>query len=320
MLIKPFLARCDDRTSMPKLHPTSGTPEEWFSNSILQKYESIGFSFDFFIDWSKHPSCIVPVVWVKRILRKPHTYNEFVKNLNKNLTEEFGLEYITRLSSFASICGFQVQLIVYRDDFEWQNRGSEILLVTLIRSGNNETNFEYSVITIDQLKEIIKKNSGGPVKVGSKGLIYGTSRLECYLSKTDSLYPGDVDLIVLDARNKPKAILEFKKHTLQAPISDQKLSNYYPYPDGRKYDRLAILQDFLIQKTGDYVPLLVLYYPTQGAYKEGRMELLQRDKGKLSTRAASNFDLPTKNSISEYDRIVRKLENAIVYSRNIEKK
>ena len=40
------------------------------------------------------------------------------------------------------------------------------------------------------------------------------------------------------------AILEFKKHSSNQKypnLEDQTLSNYYPTPDGRKYDRLSLL-------------------------------------------------------------------------------
>lgn len=316
MLTKPYLAKCSDRTSMPKEHPTSGSPEDWFSNSVLQRHGLIGLTFDFFVDWSKNPSSLKPVVWVKRSLSSPHTYNRLIEDLHKNLVMEFGIGFLTRLASFASNYQLLVQFVIYRDDFNWGDETSEILLVNLLNS-NNKILFDNRIISVRQLKDLIKQNSGGPIRVGSKGLIYGTSRLECFLSKTDSLYPGDADLVIIDAENKPKAILEFKKHTLQSPILNQALSNYYPYPDGRKYDRLAILQEYL-SRSGEHVPLLVLYYPTNGAFKEGRVELLQGTIGKLSARAAGNFNLPIRGSLENYDSIVSKIKNAIAYSKRVD--
>jgi hypothetical protein len=162
---------------------------------------------------------------------------------------------------------------------------------------------------------MIRSYSGGPIQIGSKGLIYGTSRLECYLSSTDSLYPGDVDLIVLNPNNRPSAILEFKKHTLATNIREQKLSNYYPRPDGRKYDRLELLREF-ISGDGGNVPLLVLYYPTNSAFTEGRLELLKGNTGHLATKATGNFLLPTDKSHDKYNNIVSKIVKAIEYHHN----
>jgi hypothetical protein len=184
-------------------------------------------------------------------------------------------------------------------------------------SNNNQQDLvdNHSIISIESFKELIRYNSGGPVQIGSKALIYGTSNLECYLSGTNSLYPGDVDLILLDRSNKPVGILEFKKHTLSTPISKQRLANYYPYPDGRKYNRLSILKDYLSNESNT-VPFFVIYYPTNSECTEGRLELLHGAANNLSTKTASNFALPINNSHKEYSKMIDKLKKAIAYHYN----
>lgn len=315
MLVKPFLAKCSDRTSMPKSHPTSGNPEDWLSSELLLEHELLGITFDFFVDWSANPNKITPTIWVKRILKSEFTYAEVVADLHNVLITEFGFEYLERLISFCTDCQLQMQLIIFRDDFDWVNPLSEILVVNLSNNNQQDLVDKHSIISIEIFKELIRNNSGGPVQIGSKALIYGTSSLECYLSGTNSLYPGDVDLILLDRSNKPAGILEFKKHTLDTPISKQRLKNYYPYPDGRKYNRLSILKDYLSNESNT-VPFFVIYYPTNSECTEGRLELLQGAANNLSTKTASNFALPINNSHEEYSKMIDKLKKAIAYHYN----
>lgn len=47
MLVKPYLALTTDRNKLPKSHPFSGAPEEWFINDILKQRSVFGVSFDF---------------------------------------------------------------------------------------------------------------------------------------------------------------------------------------------------------------------------------------------------------------------------------
>lgn len=312
MLQMPYLALCENRAVMPKNHPSSGAPEDWFSNDILNQNELFGITFDFFIDWSQNPYSVTPVIWIKRILSFNYTYNDLLTNIDYVIINEFGQDYINRLTAFASIYDFQVQFLFFRDDSDWSNDNSQLLIVNAEKDVDGNITFNGNHIFISQLRELIRANSGGPIRIGQKGLIYGTSRLECFLSKTDSLYPGDVDLIILDKQNIPRGILEFKKHTLNNPIDSQKLSNYYPMPDGRKYDRLALLKDYL-SREGNKIPFFVIYYPTNGEIKQGRLELLQGVAGTLSTRAASNFPLPHNKTLEDYTKVVIKLKNAIAW-------
>lgn len=311
MLIKPFLAKCGDRTSLPKAHLTSGAPEEWFSNEILAPHGFFGLTFDFFVDWSARPVCLRPVVWVKRILAPPHTYPQFIEDLQANLLAEFSAAYLKRLVSFAKSHQLDAQLIIFRDDFDWKAETTELLLVYVSERDSGNFCFDPFILTLKQLKQRIQLYSGGPVQMGSKGLFYGTSNLECVLSGTDSLYPGDVDLVLLNKADQPVGLLEFKKHTLDTPITDQRLSNYYPRPDGRKYDRLAILKDYLSSVKGSHIPLLVIYYPTVVGCTEGKLEVLVGSTGKLATKAASNLKLPLSKSPEAYNLLVHVLKKTI---------
>ena len=85
MLTKPFLAKCGDRSSMPKSHPSSGSPEEWLSDEMLAPHNLSGITFDFFVNWSATPNSITPVIWLKRILLPEFSYQQVLENLENIL-------------------------------------------------------------------------------------------------------------------------------------------------------------------------------------------------------------------------------------------
>lgn len=316
MFLSPYLAGCADRTLMPKIHPKSGGPEHWFSDASLAHHHYFGLSFDFFVNWSLNPCEITPVVWIKVILSPEFNYADVADNLTEVMTSHFGESYLTLLDSFKNQNSFTVQFIVFRDDADWTNESSELLIATFTGRSDKEFIFDSEMVPINAFKEIIQKHSGGPIEIGSKKLIYGTSKLECYLSKTDSLYPGDVDLIVFNERFEPIALLEYKKHNLQNSISEQNLSNYYPNPDARKYNRLAILRDHL-GKIHPNLPIFNVYYPTNPDFSEGRLELLKGTVGNLETSLGSDFLLPKSLTHEEFDGILNKLQKAISYHKSL---
>ena len=201
--------------------------------------------------------------------------------------------------------------IVFHDDLDWSNDRNELLIVSLFFKEGHYS-FSPQKYSLSEFKELIKSHSGGPVSIGSKGLIYGTSRLECSLSKTDSLYPGDADLLLLNEDNKAVCILEFKKHTLSSPISEQCFTNYYPRPDGRKYKRLALLRDYLASKSNSRILFFVLYYPTQ-TYIEQQWKLEVIEGNAFSLRATDSFifELPADKSDNEYKKVIEKISQVI---------
>lgn len=316
MLSAPYLAKCSDRNSMPKFHPTSGSPEDWFSDAMLSRHNYLGLSFDFFVNWSKQPNVLTPVIWVKRILEPSVPYQKVLENLSDILVSHFGNTYFTLLDSFRNVNSLSVQLIIFHDDFNWSDSKSNLLMVDFKGKSESGFIFEGNIVDIELFKSIIQSHSGGPIQIGSKGLIYGTSNLECFLSTTTSLYPGDVDLIVFNKKFEPLALLEYKKHTLTSSISDQKLSNYYPSPDGRKYNRLSILRDYLGQISPN-LPLFNIYYPTNPAFNQGKMELLKGATGSLQTNVGSIFPLPRSTKETEFDEIIIKLTKGISYHKSL---
>lgn len=313
MLLFPFLAKCTDRKDLPQLHPTSGSPENWFAEKILARHNYLSLSFDFFVNWSENPSVITPVIWIKKVLDPAYDYTDIIDNLSDILSYHFGTVYLDLLDSFRKRYSLAVQIIICRDDIQWGD-DSEIFIVTFLGKTRQGMTYKSDCLKIRDFKKIIQKHSGGPVQIGAKGLMYGTTNLECYLSKTTSLYPGDVDLILFNQNHDPLALIEYKKHTLTSSISCQQLSNYYPRPDGRKYNRLSMLRDFL--SGNNYkLPIINIYYPTNPSCRQGRMELLKGSTGDLQTDILSNFPLPLNES--EYEGVIKKLTKAICYHQSI---
>ena len=319
MLEDPTLARCGRRTLRPPVHPTSGEPAEWFSPQQLEAAGLSGMSFDFFVNWNSSPPSLTPVIWIKKILKPPHTYQKLAENLPLVLAQEMGEPSIRLLLSFTKAYSLELQLLIFRDDQDWADANSSVLLCTMEEAGDTFS-VDSEEIPIDVLQQLIRLHSGGAVKIGQKGLFYGTSSLECFLSTTDSLYPGDIDLLVLDSTGKPAAILEYKKHTLSTPIGEQKISNYYPRPDGRKYNRLFVLQDYLASRSQQTnIPFFIIYYPTAPAATEGRIELIKGKYGQLCTMAARNFSLPREKTKAAFEEITELLKRGIAYYHREEK-
>ncbi|OCX54851.1 hypothetical protein BEL04_07925 [Mucilaginibacter sp. PPCGB 2223] len=286
MLNKPFLAKCDDRRVLPKEHPTSGNPDDWFHNDLISKVGLTGISFDYFINWKESSPIVTPVIWIKRFLQTEYSYDALLGNVDKAIKEEFGTNYIKVLSEFANKYSLAVQFIIFKDEQDWTSASSQICIVNLNLDNNT---FEPDLINLDGFKLLIQTYSGGAVSVGTKGLIYGTSRLECTLSHTNAAYPGDMDLLVLNEQFSPVLMLEYKKDTQGGPIENQKLSNYYPSRDKRKYDRLAIFRDFL-QTQVQQIPIAVVYYSTSTAITQIKIELINGEPNAVKSLASKVFN------------------------------
>lgn len=89
------------------------------------------------------------------------------------------------------------------------------------------------------LKDHLKETNGGD-RLGTKGLIIGNSGVECFLSKSSQIFPGDADAVCILA-DIPKAIIEYKSHTIDDEMENHLIERYYPTKDPRKYRSLWIL-------------------------------------------------------------------------------
>jgi len=252
MLSCPRLAKCDDRSEVAKTNSRGG-PEQWFTRSTLDSFGLAGITFDFFVDWNTDHCA--DEIWIKRLSSLDPA--GFLAQGPASLTQALALlgDDLNLVSRFAAAHKLSAFYQVFCEDVDWAKTPGEILQANIAEGVFSKLELRSLTETMDRIRQL----SGGRVRIGPKGLIYGTSTLECYLSHTDALWPGDVDCVLIETSSgRVRAILEYKKHNLESRIEDQSLINYYPRPDARKYDRLALLRDRL----GGDVPIFVIYYST----------------------------------------------------------
>ncbi|MDZ7362714.1 MAG: hypothetical protein ONB46_18600 [candidate division KSB1 bacterium] len=145
----------------------------------------------------------------------------------------------------------------------------------------------------------IRKLRGDRVPLGPGGLVYSTSSLECFLSKTADFWPGDADAVLVDGKNLARAILEFKKHNLDTPIENQTLQNYRDR-DKLKYQSLGLLHDRL--QAAATLPILLVYYPTQSHIKNVKIERLAGPYDALHVVDAHVSELPRRSAADSFCR------------------
>jgi hypothetical protein len=287
---------CGNRSVRSKQHSIAGGPEDWFTDNLLSNQGYKGISFDFFVNWKLYE--LSPEIWIKRVVAdKYQPWPEYhTEAIQQALASCDGTSTLETLAQFFLRYRLTLYYQLFKESVDWRRHPSPIVTVTIENTGSISLVEETPLPT---LKSRIQLLSGGPVAIGSKGLIYGTTTLECYLSRTDAAWPGDVDMIIVDGSGGAVAILEFKKHTLNSPIEEQALSNYYPSPDGRKYDRMAVLRDHLSPD----VPIVILYYPTQTQIHSLKLELIAGKRGKLGALQSRLVPLPTKHDTKAHQQL-----------------
>lgn len=269
---KPVLAKSEDRAILAKHHPYSGEPEEWIRSAI---------SFDFFIDWRNYE--VQNEIWVKRLLEVGETppitgieaYLQYYDSSFED-TMYFAKRYSRDLHYF-----------LIHDYQNWKD-DSSILYDLHCR----EEKWICETMSLGDIKQRIYHLSGGETKMGPKGLIYSTSNLEAELSKTNYLWPGDVDGIILTKTDKrPYAILEYRKHT-RSTLPESVYHYYMSGKDRRKYDRLQLLKDSINSE----LKLIVVTYPVLEGQKNLLLESVQVDvlRGKMEIEDSRLCPVPVK--------------------------
>jgi len=246
-ITKLKLAKCEDRTVLAS---NINNPEALIKPSLGKEYYS--YNFNFFVDWNRTPYEIKPVFWITRLLRYKV---DFSKISNSDILNAFnengGQEYLKNLNEVLGSYGkIECVLLGEREGYK-VNSMSPYWKIDI--DNNIETN------NVNHLSKLIFKSRGGEAPMGSKGLIYGTSDIECYLSKTGNNYPGDCDSLI-SKDGKVAAIIEFKKHTLDDDISNHLAGKYYSQgKDIRKYEALFALGRMF----NNSPPVIILYFSTK---------------------------------------------------------
>lgn len=296
---EPVLARCCDRSDMAKVNPVIGEPQQYINNNLLRQLGLVGISFDFFIDWKN--LLFNREVWIKlpyRGARLPDA--ELISLLRKQ-------DRLVDLVKFSKYNNLSVSAMIFNDYQDWSDLQSFVINAYWSSDYINKNGLLINDLPINEIKNRIIKMSGGKIKIGEKGLIFGTSRLECYLSRTDALWPGDVDLLIYSSRDfSPLAIIEYKKHTKNSKISfdNQNIKNYYPQPDKRKYDRLIYLSNQLALRP---IPIYIFYYSTNAEETYLLVEsFVIRESGDILNNI-TKFNIDAADVNGSYIKIIRSL-------------
>lgn len=272
-----FQAKCDNRNVVTS---PGVDPMHWIEKALASNMKSV--SFHFFMNWNAKPVEVAGPLWLTSLVTasSPDEVSgasdddvlaAFHQTGSGDRLRELAV-LATRLSTSAT------GVLLAEMNTQHLSDKSPVWLVTL----NDESGQKYDIerITLAGLSQRIERIRGGPAALGSKGLIYGTSAMECWLSKTQNLFPGDCDCLIIKA-GCPAALLEMKKHTLPVPISENLVSRYYPRPDGRKYNSLFALKRRIEQAFGNELPLAVVYYATR--FPAFRVQLLELAESSLKT-------------------------------------
>ena len=235
-------------------------------------------------------------LWIKRVVDisfEPWPITRW-RSIPSEIYQCDGEEKVKQLCGFANRYGMSCHYFLFKESADFGIRPVPIVEVKLDENGSvvGATKIELS-----KLMDRIRQLSGGPVPIGNKGLILGLTTLECYLSETDAAWPADADLVLVDSNLTPHAIIEFKKHTSRSsiPFADQKLSNYYLQgdnwsPDGRKYNRLTMLRDYLSGNAS--LPFIVVYFPIPTSINQVQLERVEGTDRKLRTAESEFVPLP----------------------------
>ena len=272
-------------------------PERWLTADMLPAGWAV-HSFHFFVDWRHDPPVVGDTFLLTRLVEFKDgedplsvTDGDVLKAFgDAGLPDEF--EPLRRVC--AKYGKNVVPVLLPECETSALNDTTPFWIVS---GGDQELTITRS--TVSGLKNAIRKYSGGPVRIGEKGLTHGTSAIECLLSLTDAAYPGDADAVVVDRDGHVRYVIEFKKHTLTVPLGKHLAGRYYPAPDGRKYRRLHALVSALERSGHGAVSLVIFYYSTKdplirlqlvGALDRQRMEI-DRDSGDVSIEGMSDREV-----------------------------
>ena len=317
MLRKPTLAFCNNRARPAPTHPCSGEPDEWLADTYLEPHGLVGLTFDFFVNWTTRS--VSNRLWIKRIVELSFTpWPVLSLDISNAIYQCDGEEKVKQLCKFADKHDMSCHYFLFKESHDWGNSPAPIVAVSFDGDGlvTDVREVELSI-----LMSRIQVHAGGPVPVGEKGLTLGLSTLECYLANDkkdeEAAWPGDADLVLVDANSTPRAIIEFKKHTPSSKktFPDQKLSNYYRRgynwsPDGRKYNRLALFRDYL-KGNAPPLPIIVVYYSTIPSIHQVKLEHVEGADRELITAKSEYVPLPKTSDAGSCRDFVASLQGFI---------
>ncbi|MBL8080469.1 MAG: hypothetical protein JNM55_21035 [Anaerolineales bacterium] len=276
-------ALCNDRTQITK----GVDPSVWINSALPN--DKVTLSFQYFVRWDQSPLLLDAHVWMTRLVQFESP--EELETSEKIILQVFKDQgYAAEFYSFLAYCkrnGHTLACILLPElPLELLDEKKP---VWVIRAKEGTGELGINKVTISRLKEQIQSHSGGPIRMGSKGLTYGTSAVECYLSKTDAAYPGDVDCVISTNDGTVLGMIEFKKHTIADKIENHLAAHYYQRGDKRKYDRLACLHQYYESTYPNVCPITMLYFSTRTPII--RMQLIDVENEIIVVKDSNDVDI-----------------------------
>jgi len=228
-LYKPKLKKRVDGSS-PKLNKIYGEIE-----SCLQMYPNDTFHF-----FSDNKGNVRNVVWKLFLLKNDCEFNleKFKSEINEN---ELYLE-LKRLNSY----GLNLEYVVFNDSLDW-NKNPHTIYVITCRILDKKIIYNLSLFTISEFQKLLFKYQKTSM-IMNKPLTYSKTELEGYLADqcqrknkpiNKCIFPGDVDFMIV-SKDKIKALIEFKKHSLSSPLIEESYRKYW-FKDKKKYHGIAAM-------------------------------------------------------------------------------
>ena len=307
MLRKPVLVNCQNGKPA-KQNDYCGDPASWFTTEHFIAKGLNALSFDYIVDWENN-RC-QDELWVKRIICDDTDYSTLNKNeIAQKIIEVDGKSYPKKLLEFSNAHNLRLRYFLYRNikQSDWGDLKNKIVSIDFSNYSHNNCIEIFNSETIQKEINSLRRKSR---KMGSKGLSYATSTLEGYLSDKIIIWPGDVDTLLVDAENKVKVIIEFKKHTSYSkiPFDHQKIENYRDI-DVLKYRSLGLLRD---RFNAPLPPLLIIiYYSTEPAEREIIIEILTGPYDKLAALKRLRLPLPKQGNINSLTTFCEQFLNTI---------
>lgn len=284
MLSLPRQISCKDFAPGGAYNATHGDPSQWLDEGDLAAHDLAPLTFDFFVNWND--DTIPDEIWLKTILDIGRARARLTdpRQLLPEL-DAFNKQNRPDYEPFLAHTGLQLVHKLIPDRARWDARfeahRNQAALYS-VRDGIVEQHMLPKVMA-----EILRLRGGAGTRT-TKRLYYAASSIECYLSTTDVLWPGDADAVLVDHQGQPVAVLEYKKCTRPPPVADQTLEMWAR--DVRKWQSLGLLREKL---GGDKrLPAIIVFYSTTEDDHEVKLELLQGPSQALTVRRVQRVQRP----------------------------
>ena len=259
MIISPLRqASCLNRAQIT----TDPDPNRWVEAGLPKGWTV--YSFQFFVRWNDRPYTIGDNFLMSRLidLGPGETLDSVSdEDVMAAFTASGNVQHFANLEAVCARYDKRIASVLL-PEIPVNNIVERTPIWSVLRSDAGELQIRRS--TLDGLKRAFRRDRGGArSQLGRKGLPFGTSAVECALSRTEDIFPGDADAIIVDQLGDIRHVIEYKKHTRLEPLHKHLASRYYPKPDRRKYQSLDGLVSNLRTFDLGGVPLTILYFSTK---------------------------------------------------------